>query len=117
MSDTKFTPAPWAVVKNIIGFYEVVTRRSGHDGDWIPSLCDASISSGIGYHTDNATAGKSEANANLIAAAPDMYADIEHDIEWLERLARSFVVGSYELRSIRNRIDNKRLLLAKARGE
>ena len=57
------------------------------------------------------------ANAHLIAAAPDMYKEIEQDILWLQRLSEDYVIGSYELRSCILRIKTKKSLLAKARGE
>jgi len=58
-----------------------------------------------------------KANAHLIAAAPKMYKEIGRDIEWLERLAKKYVIGSYELQGIQSRIENKRKLLSEARGE
>jgi hypothetical protein len=53
----------------------------------------------------------------LHEAAPKMYKEIERDIEWLERQAKKYVIGSYELQGIQSRIENKRELLAEARGE
>ena len=57
------------------------------------------------------------ANAHLLAAAPDLYKEIEQDIQWLESMMPKFVYGSYEFGSICRRIETKRKLLAKARGE
>ena len=58
-----------------------------------------------------------EANAHLIAASPAMYKEIEGEIEWLERLSKKYVIGSYELQGVLSRIQRKRELLAKARGQ
>tara|TARA_R110000803_G_scaffold95395_5_gene163389 strand:- start:2890 stop:3210 length:321 start_codon:yes stop_codon:yes gene_type:complete len=57
------------------------------------------------------------ANANLIAAAPDMYTEIQSDIEELEDklLDVSKASGDYDF--IVGRIKHKKSLLAKARGE
>ena len=41
-------------------------------------------------------------------AAPKMYAEIERDIEWLERKAKKYVVGSYELQGIQSRKEKSR---------
>lgn len=57
------------------------------------------------------------ANSYLIAATPDMYKEIEQDIEWLQRLSKDYVAGSHVLRSILLRIKTKKSLLSKARGE
>ena len=56
-------------------------------------------------------------NANLMATAPDMYAEIQSDIEELEDklLDVSKVSGDYDF--IVGRIKHKESLLAKARGE
>lgn len=58
-----------------------------------------------------------EANAHLIAAAPEMYKHINQDIEILERQCKNHVIGSYEFRSLQLRIKSKQKLPAKARGE
>lgn len=58
-----------------------------------------------------------EANAALIAAAPEMYDEIKRDIQWLKRVRDSFVIGSDMFRSCSLRIETKEKLLAKARGE
>ena len=53
----------------------------------------------------------------LLEQRNDMYAEIEQDIEWLQRLSAGYVIGSYELRSVNLRIKTKKQLLAKAKGE
>ena len=94
-------------------------------GEWVshdkrPYCNGFSIFAGSQYvafvgDSDNVTECK--ANANLITAAPEMYKEIERDIDWLEMMKAKFVLGSYEYRSICLRIESKQKLLAKARGE
>jgi hypothetical protein len=58
-----------------------------------------------------------EADAHLIAAAPELYKNIQQDINILKEQKRKYVIGSFELRSLQLRIETKEKLLAKARGE
>lgn len=57
-----------------------------------------------------------ESNAHLIAAAPDMYAEIERDINILNRVIEK-VESKEDKYLIKSWIDRKAALLAKARGE
>jgi hypothetical protein len=98
--ETKFTQGPW----DVLG--EIVIAEKGHKT--IKPLC--SFNGRISPQED-------KANAHLIAAAPDMYKEIEQDILWLQRLSKGYVIGSCELRSCILRIKTKKSLLAKARGE
>ena len=63
------------------------------------------------------SSGEQTPNAYLITAAPEMYEEIEKDIEILKHEKKKYVLGSDELRVINNRIERKEKLLAKARGE
>jgi hypothetical protein len=100
--NTKFTKGPWIKDKrneNLVGSNgECVTI-------WGCGLTNS-------YRSEITTA-----NAYLIAATPDMYAEIQSDINDLEdRLFDvSKVSGDYDL--INSRIKHKKSLLAKARGE
>ncbi|MEO9497688.1 MAG: hypothetical protein ABJG42_24655 [Vibrio splendidus] len=97
MSEAKFTKGDWRVERFVNGNgFEIAFNE---DGEVIADYV------------------YTEPDAHLIAAAPKMYKDIEADIEWLERLAKRYAIGSYELRSIHSRIEVKRNLLAEARGE
>ena len=58
-----------------------------------------------------------EANAHLIAAAPDMYAEIQSDIEKLKASLDADGLGSMFYLDIKVIIEHKELLLTKARGE
>lgn len=105
MSEAKFTKGPW-----FVGNYN--NLRSSEQ-DKYSSIC-VNVSMTLAHDKQNS---EYTANANLIAAAPEMYKEIERDIEILKREAEKFVIGSYELRSIRLRIESKQKLLAKARGK
>jgi hypothetical protein len=106
MSETKFTPAPWAVVFNCIGEPVVVKQRKYQKhNEWLPCDSDAGIVGDIGDHTDTETASNKEANAQLIAAAPELYAELES--------IRNYIQGNRAI-EFKNRIDK---LLTKARGE
>lgn len=96
MSEVKFTKGEWVT-----------------DGDWVTCEGNAVCMMGDSWvNYDNF-----RENAHLIAASPAMYKEIEDDIKWLERLAKKYVIGSYELQGVLSRIQRKRELLAKARGE
>ena len=53
----------------------------------------------------------------LIASAPDMYAEIEHEIECLYQSLHDLDDGSLKYAATLKKIDRKTKLLAKARGE
>ena len=91
-------------------------------GEWLIEQCDLPATKSE-YFNINAVSGGCIADtydkhdAALIAIAPGLYVEIERDIEWLQRLSEKYVIGSYELKGILLRIQSKKLLLAKARGE
>lgn len=103
MSEVKFTKGPWVVDNGACVYCDDATGS-------IVAECQDFLYVYKG--------GKEEsANAHLIAAAPDMYEEIAHDIKLLKREAQNYVLGSYELLAVNARIDKKQKLLAKARGE
>lgn len=57
------------------------------------------------------------ANAHLIAAAPDMYAEIKRDVEHLERQMKFKTANDEILPMIIQERDRKLELLTKARGD
>lgn len=74
MSKTEFTPGPWWPSQNSVGTWEVNTLRDHHVGTGRkPVAYGANICGGIGDITEQRTRGNEQANANLIAAAPDLY--------------------------------------------
>ena len=103
MNQTKFTPGPWKSGKNPC----MTTVLDGYEGKAIYSKNGS-------YHIAWANAENEDgeidiqtalANANLIAAAPEMYAELDH-------LKNYFIQPYYRI--IFDRIEE---LLRKARGE
>jgi len=72
----KFTPGPWLVQP---GFLTVYTMSNGESGttNAVASVCQESTSSGSSQTREDA-----EANANLIAAAPELYEALAELREW-----------------------------------
>lgn len=105
MSEAKFTSGPWGVIKNSAGAIEVVfSNGSPCRGDDYLSVYPTSSKNDCECIS---TGGTAEANAHLIAAAPEMYS-----ILCDARLKLSF--GDYESKLIAEDI---KMILAKARGE
>ena len=105
MSETKFTKGPWAVVHLPDGTIRI-------DSDDVPEMA----------YIYEETGAESEriARANLIAAAPEMYATLQDVLGTFERQLVSedaiqdvFICGDDEHRAMRIIND----VLAKARGE
>ena len=99
MSKAKFTKGEWVAFKEDSlehSNYEVITI--GDEGYCL-------VAHGVLEH-----------DANLIAAAPEMYKEIERDIEILKDIKEELQIGNYR-QNIINRIEHKQKLLAKARGE
>lgn len=107
MSETKFTKGPWIFVEENIGklshdAYHLLHGQPG-DGGWEKPLyiavgCSMGIERELG-------AGVAEANAHLIAAAPELYEALD---EMVERLERNGWSGAD--------IDKANAALARARG-
>jgi len=73
------TPGPWWATTGGTG-WEVRTYRDGENPETSPYIGEyygASITHGIGDHTEARTRGNEEANARLIAAAPDLLEALE----------------------------------------
>lgn len=111
---TKHTPGPWWPVKSVVNGidrYSVHTLRDDLDMDRIGSDFGATICSGIGDHTESRTRGNEKANANLIAAAPDMI-DILTDL-----VARWDSFDEYGPDALDDIIDRARTAIDKAKGQ
>lgn len=67
MSEIKHTPGPWFVVDNRV-FLEIRTSEYEYGGEQIGDVCSSKYIDG---HEDNPVA---QANARLIAAAPELLA-------------------------------------------
>ncbi|RIZ48189.1 hypothetical protein [Pseudomonas aeruginosa] len=73
MSNNAYTPGPWAAVEDACGSPVIVTYRDHQDpAKWVPTNYSASISVGVGDHTESRTHGNEWANAKLIAAGPEL---------------------------------------------
>jgi len=105
MSKTKFTPGPWKAIRDPLHYGSLSTVYAGSTEE----------KAGIGAQMLVQVGGWSnpteqEANAHLIAAAPDMYMVLEEvfdEVEnYMERTGRSVTWG-----------EKAKAALAKARGE
>lgn len=65
MSDTKFTPGPWRVIDE----HQFIAVQRGRSG---------------GFAVEGLSLEQARADANLIAASPDLYAALEDLIAYVE---------------------------------
>lgn len=98
MSKAKFTPGPW---RKCVGAATVSTPKSAAESEDLEY---------INCEDTGSTDAESEANAHLIAAAPDLYA-------FIERIANPNQNGDPTDRAYAHLRDEARQLIAKARGE
>lgn len=87
---TEFTPGPWMALPSVIDWQYVICNTDGYRVDVA--------------HTYGLEETPRRANANLIAAAPDMYAMLDILLDDLEN-------------SFPEQAERIEILLAKARGE
>lgn len=122
MADAKFTPGPWEVSQ--YGSFETLIRVKSSDGNgkkvaatWVSEArtkrkatetIDEYYSRSRKTHLDRAR--QNEANAHLIAAAPELYATLAQTAEYFSD-ADGLEEDEYIYRQ------NVRAALAKARGE
>ena len=99
MTEPKWTPGPWTTSLTD----ETFVRSADND-----------VAVMIGDYSDDATSLIMAANANLIAAAPDLYASVERLL-----LEFDFMVERGVIPDVRDDIifDNARAAMRKARGE
>ena len=96
MSEPKFTPGPWQAVDGL----DIIAAD-----DWVVAV---------------ATGGEDDsvANANLIAAAPDLYAALEKAFALVEALMPGLAkISVKDYRAVNETPSEIRAALAKARGE
>lgn len=104
MSDTKFTPAPWRCVDGTkVGAQVLFVDKEGEG-----VVCRLTKS----VHTHLPLSEQDIANANLIAAAPDMYKMLEQMTKF-----RDSYSGDEVIQYFLDNTDDIEKLLAKARGE
>ena len=104
MSETKFTPGPWAAH---LGW----ARDGGQPDNEYPDWCEVTGGDGlsiIGHY--------GIANANLIAAAPDLYGALSIMLKRYVDLAGSGDCGNWNPED-EDQVKTARTALAKAHGE
>src|SRR5690625_1372419 len=104
--ETKWTPGPWRANRNS-SFWEIEPESRDRGINGIPYTVGDVCSTDPGRPDD----GKQEANAHLIAAAPDLYEALEEARGTIQALIDEGYTGHIDQRG---RID---AALAKARGE
>ena len=82
MSEIKHTLGPWWPVQSSTGSWYVTTYRDHESATAKPNPFGASIAPCIGDHTEKRTRGNEEANARLIAAAPELLEALESMVAW-----------------------------------
>lgn len=102
MSEPKFTPGPWRVSGE--PGCRMVAINWKHDGEQVI----ADIWGNGERH---------EANAALIAAAPDLYAELDRSTDLLEDALKRLPQGCGLYRCIEDQIAENNKVLGKARGE
>lgn len=93
MSETKHTPGPWGMFRKVGRNMRWHIRAGGYDGTEIVSLTQAQ-----------------EADACLIAAAPELY-------EALDSAVSALMIAAELHPGLKPALDKARAALAKARGE
>ena len=100
------TPGPWKFGKEL-------TARSG---EWLVSFDAGSKGRGIAIAETRAGSGNEEANARLIAAAPDLLAACKSMIEWDDREKDHAVDFSARMSLCEAAFNAARAAIAKAKG-
>lgn len=104
MSELKATPGPWFISGSMTKYVEA---RIG--GGWVQEVAacgPTDADGGYGVHQ--------QANAHLIAAAPELYEALE---ETMSRLKAVMTSGDYAYTAIECALHDAHAALAKARGE
>lgn len=110
MSNKKWTPGPW-------GYIDCFRTDDDFNADGMNSM------SGIVFyaHTEGLVVFPNEANAHLIAAAPDLYDDNQAAIDSLEfalsEMQENDIITQDDAELMQERIASLKASAAKARGE
>lgn len=105
--NTNFTPGPWHVKDNGL-IYILPPDKSGN---LVVAGC------GQTYDVSDWEKERSLANASLIAAAPEMYDEIETTIELLQLVIDTYSLPEAVKKGLKERIETGKNTLKKARGE
>lgn len=106
MSEAKFTKGEWKVTK--------IQDRLFRIGSGCSEIAKTIRWNGSESHKYN---DEVEANAYIMAAAPEMYEEIERDLDSLYNFVKTLAEYSNDWLFYINEIKRKEYLLAKARGE
>lgn len=80
----QYTPGPWWAQENSAYGWSVLTYRDSESADNFRIRdTGATICGLIGDHTEERTSGNEEANARLIAAAPDLLEALQYAAQFL----------------------------------
>ena len=105
MSETKFTPGPWKIDRKLV----IAQIRSGSNHFMFVATTDHSRLDSIPQETF-------DANSALIAAAPDMYAALEHALSDMDTIDELCKIARVHRFTAAMRAEIKTVLI-KARGE
>lgn len=108
MSNEKFTQGEWFVEEYHTMLDISVVEHGG--------VCTVHTDTAMREHLIDPTPEQA-ANAHLIASAPDMYREIESDIDTLIEFIKTLKEHSNDWLFYTSELDRKEMLLAKARGE
>lgn len=114
------TAGPWWPVQDTGKRWYVATRRDRDKVDAKPSPFGATIAHSIGDHTEARTSGNEEANARLIAAAPELLDDGQFLLDRLSDLENVLfddAVARDFYGHVEPAIARMRAAIAKAKGE
>lgn len=100
-TQTKHTPGPWYANKNPALRNQVL---------WQDKLIAVTVA-----HHD--TPGQIEPNTHLIAAAPDLLAELEKQIAWLEHIKPQVSASESVMLGFDQSLKYGRALIARAKGE
>lgn len=81
---SKHTPPPWWPNLDSAGSWQVLTLRDNHDVAEEGSEYGAFICMSIGDKTEVRTRSNQEANARLIAAAPELLAELQRAQDFID---------------------------------
>ena len=110
MSNTKFTKSPWQISR----VYGTLLQVNSNGADICDIDCSGAFNDSQGIISPSE---EEQANAHLIKMSPDMYAEIQSDIDKLKASLEVDGLDNMLYLDIKGIIDYKEKLLAKARGE
>jgi hypothetical protein len=111
MSETKFTKCPWILVAGDRFQLDLIITSKTRDNSSIAPIAQ------LDFDFNGEIGCEQKANAHLIASAPEMYEEIESDINEIKEFILTLKPYSDDWLFYTNKLKRKEGLLAKARGE